>query len=103
MSEKQGVLDGIVKTIQSLIFDRFLKDIDVRIRSYIIDFVKSVIRRILLAFIGAILALTGIVFICISLVNYIQIFVNPWIAWLLVGLAVLVVGSIMSIMTLARR
>ncbi len=103
MSEKKGAFDSILKSLFSFIFERIAKEIDAKIKSYISEIVKSMVRKIAVAMVGAILTLIGVVFICISFVRYLSIYVPDWAAWLIVGLAVLAVGSLVSMSMLRKE
>ncbi len=102
MSKKEDAEGGILKGILSFILDRLMKDLGNKIRSYILDATKSLIKKTVIAIIGAELIIIGFLFICISLVKYVSIHIPIWEAWFLVGFAVLVVGCLISVVTLRR-
>ncbi|KON27113.1 hypothetical protein AC481_05770 [miscellaneous Crenarchaeota group archaeon SMTZ-80] len=110
MSKKKGILDDIVKAIFSLFFDKMFKNIQDKmndyilevVRPYISDIASSIIKKIIIAIIGASLAVIGILFLCMSMVRYLSIYISPWMAWGLVGLIILIVGFILSMIGIRK-
>ena len=103
MSKRYGIMDGVLKTIYSFLFDRLMRGMGKKIRSCIFDAVRPLVKKIILAIIGAALVIIGVLFICISLVKHISIYVPIWMAWGLIGLTILIIGSLMSIMALRKE
>lgn len=110
MSKKKGILDDIVKAIFSLFFNKMFKNIQDKmndyilevVRPYISDIASSIIKKIIIAIIGASLAVIGILFLCMSMVRYLSIYISPWMAWGLVGLIILIVGFILSMIGIRK-
>ena len=110
MSKKKGIFDDIVKAIFSLFFDRMFKNLQDRmndyilevVRPYISDIASSIIRKIIIGIMGASLAVIGILFLCMSTVQYLSVYVSPWMAWGLVGLIILIIGFILSIIGIKK-
>ncbi len=101
MTEKKS--DNVLKILFSFIFERMKKEIETRIKSYISEIVRSMVRKIAIAMVGAILTLIGVIFICISLVRILSIYLPDWAAWLLVGLGVLILGALLSMSMLRNE
>lgn len=101
--EKEGFIERFLKYFFSLIFDKVEKEIKNKIYSYISDITRSVIKKIMLSVIGGVLVLAGILFICISTVNYLAIYTAVWMAWLIVGIIILLAGALITTLVLRRR
>lgn len=101
--KKEGFLERVLKYFFSLIFEKVEKEIKNKIYSYISDISRSVIKKIMLSVIGAVLVLAGILFICISTVKYLAIYTAVWMAWLIVGIIVLLAGALITTLVLRRR
>jgi hypothetical protein len=110
MSKKKGIFDDIAKAIFSLFFDRMFKNLQDRmndyilevVRPYISDIASSIIRKIIIGIMGASLAVIGILFLCMSMVRYLSVYVSPWMAWGLVGLIILIIGFILSMIGIKK-
>jgi protein-S-isoprenylcysteine O-methyltransferase Ste14 len=103
MSEEKGAFGGILKFLFSFLFEKISKEIDAKIKSYVSDIVRSMMRKIILGIIGAILILIGVVFVCISLVKLLSVYMPNWAAWLIIGLAVLIIGVLISMSMLKKE
>ena len=102
MSEKQKAKEGVLEDIIAIIYSRLRKNLVKELRKYIFDASKFLIKKIIVAIIGVLLIIFGVLFVCISLVKYTSIYVPSWMAWLGVGLAVLALGCVISIIMLKR-
>ena len=105
MTEKKNsrsVSDVILESISSFLFERITKEIQNRIRGYITDVFRTLMKKAIIAITGVVLLLIGLLFICISAVNYFSIYVPIWAAWLLVGLVLTATGSLMAIIILKK-
>jgi ABC-type multidrug transport system permease subunit len=100
---KESIIDRITNFFLSFLYNKFVKEVDVRIRDYVADLGKIVIKMLLLAIVGVVLILFGILFLCMAMVNYISIYFPAWLAWLGVGLVIFFVGFIISMMSLKRK
>ena len=105
MTEKKNsrsVSDVILESLSSFLFERITKEIQNRIRGYITDVFRTLMKKAIIAITGTVLLLIGLLFICISAVHYFSIYVPAWAAWLLVGLALTATGFLMAILVLKR-
>ena len=92
----------MLRTMLSSLFKELKKDLRENIRSYIFDAIRPLLKKVILAIIGASLVAIGVVFACVSLVKFLTIYVSAWMAWGLVGLTILIMGSLMSLVALRR-
>ncbi len=102
MPKKQTITDSLLKAMLSTIFYKFMNDLNERIQVYLFDAIRPMIRKVILAVIGASLAVIGILFVCVSLVRYLSIYVSAWMAWGLVGLFIFIIGFILSVTALKK-
>ena len=100
---KESIIDRITNFFLSFLYNRFVKEVDVRIRDYVADLGKIVIKMLFLAIIGMVLILFGILFLCMAMINLISFYFPAWLAWLGVGLVIFFVGFIISMMSLKRK
>ncbi len=96
MSKRQNIMDSLLKAMFSTLFFRFMGDFSERMRNYLFDVIKPIIKKVILAIIGTSLVIIGILFACVSLVKYLSIYVSTWMAWGIVGLIILIVGIVLS-------
>ncbi len=92
----------MLEDILSFIYKRLRKNVVKEMQKYVFDVSKFLFKKIILVVIGAVLIILGVLFTCISLVKYVSIYVPTWMAWLGVGLAVLIIGYLISVITLRR-
>ena len=105
MTEKKSsrsVSDVILESLSSFLFERIASEMQSKIRGYITDVFRSLMKKAIVAMTGAVLLIIGLLFICISAVNYFSIYVPAWAAWLVVGLVITAAGSLMSILVLKK-
>ena len=95
-------MDGLLEVILSFVFNRLMKDVGKKIRTYVFDAIRPLLKKAIIAIIGASLVAIGVLFACVSLVKFLTIYVSAWMAWGLIGLAILIIGSLMSIVALRR-
>ncbi len=100
--KKEDFPERVLKYFFSLIFDKVEREIKIKIRSYISDITRSIVKKITLSLIGAVLVLIGILFICISTVKFLAIYTPVWMAWLIVGIIVLLAGALTTTLMLRR-
>jgi len=102
MAKNQSTITSLL-LLFSFIFDKLKKELELGIRNFILEVTKPLIKKIVLAAIGAVLIVLGIIFICISMVNYLLIYVPAWMAWLWVGLVVFLGGCVLFLLSLRKK
>ena len=102
MPKRQTIMDGLLKAMLSTVFYRFMNDLNEKIRIYLFDAIRPMLKKVILAVIGASLVVMGALFVCVSLVKYLSIHISAWMAWGLMGLVIFIIGFILSMMALRR-
>ena len=100
---KKSITERITDLFFSFLYNKFVKEVDARIRDYVADISKIVIKMLFLAIVGVVLILFGILFLCMAMINYISIYFPAWLAWLGVGFVIFSAGIIISMMSLRRK
>lgn len=100
---KNSLTDRVTRLFFSFLFNSFVKEIDSRLRDYVLDISKIVIRVLVLAIVGMDLILVGVLFLCMAMVNYISTYLPSWLAWLGAGFVIFFVGFVISILSLERK
>lgn len=103
MAKIQSTIESLLELIFSFSFDKLKKELELGVRNFILEVTKPLIKKIVLVAIGAVLIVLGIIFICISVVNYLLIYVPAWMAWLLVGLIVFLGGCVLFLLSLRKE
>ena len=65
--------------------------------------VRSFLKRLALALLGAFLAVFGILFLCLGLVRFLTVFLGEWVALTIVGLLMTVLGVAVLFATMPHR
>jgi membrane-bound ClpP family serine protease len=102
MAKKQSTITSLL-LLFSFTFDKLKKEMELGIRNFILEVAEPLIKKFVLAAIGAVLIVVGIIFICISMVNYLSIYVPAWMAWLCVGLVVFLGGCVLFLLSLRKK
>ncbi|MCK5604658.1 hypothetical protein KAR91_22405 [Candidatus Pacearchaeota archaeon] len=102
MPKKQTITDSLLNAMLSTMFYKFMNNLNERIRVYLFDAIRPVLKKVILAVIGASLAVIGFLFVCVSLVRYLSIHISAWMAWGLVGLFIFIIGFILSVTALKK-
>lgn len=102
MSKRKTFLDSIVETGISSIVNILMANMGTKIEELVHDAVKPIVKKIISGIIGAALITMGILFACISLIKYLSIYIDLWIAWGLVGVVILIIGSLLAMSSLRR-
>jgi hypothetical protein len=102
MSKRKTFLDSIVETGISSIVNILMANMGTKIEELVHDAVKPIVKKIISGIIGAALITIGILFACISLIKYLSIYIDLWIAWGLVGVVILIIGSLLAMSSLRR-
>jgi len=102
MPKRKTILDSILETGISSMLNIAMANMSTRIQVLIHDAVKPIIKKIIAGIIGAALITMGILFACISLIKYLSIYIDLWIAWGLVGVVVLIIGFLIAMSSLRK-
>jgi len=102
MAKRQNIMDSLLKAMFSTIFYRFMSDFSERMRNYLFDAIRPILKKVILAIIGTSLIIIGILFTCVSLVKYLSIHISTWMAWGIVGLIILIVGIALSLIGIRK-
>jgi hypothetical protein len=73
------------------------------ILSYVHGVIRGVLRRLVFALVGALLASFGIVCILLGLVKFLTLLVPEWMAWTIIGSHALLIGVLVVIVSMPRR
>jgi len=95
-------MDRLLKALISTLFRKFIDDLSERVRTYLFDAIKPILRKVIQAIIGTSLVIIGVIFICVSLVKYLSINIPAWMAWGLVGVIIFIIGIILSMLGLKK-
>lgn len=64
---------------------------------------RRMIRRAGFALVGVMIAAFGVVFLAVGAVRWISLLMSPWLAWIVVGLILFLIGLGVSVLALASR
>lgn len=64
-------------------------------------FVKRALRWASLALAGVVIAVLGIAFLSVGAVKWFALLMPSWLAWLIVGMILLLIGLVLALATLA--
>lgn len=102
MSKRKSILDSILETGISSMLNIVMANMGTKMQELIHDAVKPIIKKIISGIIGASLITMGILFVCISLIKYLSIYIDLWIAWGLVGVVILIIGFLIAMYSLRK-
>jgi hypothetical protein len=102
MSKRKTIFDSILETGISSMLNIVMANMGTKIQVLIHDAVKPIIKKMISGIIGAALITMGILFACISLIKYLSIYIDLWIAWGLVGVVILIIGSLIAMSSLRK-
>jgi len=87
------------ETSKSSILDTVLRALIQRTMGSVTKYVEAVVRRAFrlaaLYVVGLLLAVIGLFFLAIGVVNWLAMIVPSWLAWLIVGIVILLVGIVL--------
>ncbi len=89
--EKPSLLEALVRSIAQRAFGGLGR--------YAEKLVRRVLRIVGLYIAGLVVALVGVVFLAIGIVKWLAIMVPSWLAWLIVGLVMLLLGMVLTLAT----
>ena len=91
---KEGLLESIIEIFSTITVGKVLGELDKRVRDYITDFIRRIIKRVILMIAGAAITLVGLIFLFAASALYLnEIFKSDWMGWGVLGLIVLAVGA----------
>jgi len=102
MSKRKTFLDSIIETGISSMANIVMANMGTKIQELIHDAIKPIIKKIISGIIGAALITMGILFACISLIKYLSIYIDLWIAWGLVGVVILIIGFLLAMNSMRK-
>ena len=102
MPKKKDLLDSICETGLSAIFNIAMMNVGTKLQVLIHGAIRPLIKKIIVGIIGAALVTIGVLFVCLSLVKYVSIYIDVWMAWGSVGIAILIIGFLMAMSSLRR-
>jgi hypothetical protein len=91
-SEKQSLIDTLIRAIIQRGFGGLGR--------YAERLVKRLLRMAGLYAVGLVVALVGIVFVSMGVVKWLAMMMASWLAWLIVGLILLLLGMVLTLATL---
>ena len=65
--------------------------------------IRGFLRRLAMALLGTLLVVFGVTLLCIGLVRLLTIFLQEWLAWIIVGLLIAVLGVAVLLTSMPRR
>ncbi len=89
--EKPSLLETLVRAIA----ERALGGLS----RYVEKLVKRILRVAGLYIAGLVVALAGVVFLAVGIVKWLAMIVPSWLAWLMVGLVMLLLGIVLTLAT----
>ena len=90
-NEKPSLLEALVRAVA----ERALGGLN----RYFERIVKRILRAAGLYIAGLVVALTGLVFLAIGVVKWLALIVPSWLAWLIVGLVMFLLGVVLALAT----
>jgi hypothetical protein len=92
-SEKSTLIEKVVQVVLRQGFGGVTKSVE--------RFVKRQVRTVVLGLAGAIIILMGIAFISVGIVRWFALLMPAWLAWLIVGIVLFLLGAVLTFATLA--
>jgi len=65
--------------------------------------IRGFLRRLSMALLGTMLVVFGVSLLCTGLVRFLAIFLQEWLAWIVVGLLIAVLGVAVLLASMPRR
>jgi len=90
--EKRSVVEKLAETA--------LQRLAGGVRKSVERFVKRMVKLITLAIAGTVIALLGLGFLAVGVVKWFSTLMPSWLAWLVVGLVLLLLGLVVTLFTL---
>jgi len=94
---KEGLLESIIEVFSSIVVGKVLTDLDKRVRDYFADFIRRIVKRIMLLVAGVTVVVIGLVFLSVAVALYLnEFFKSTWMGWGILGLVIVAAGIITS-------
>jgi len=90
--EKPSLLEALVRAI----IDRALGGLN----RYVERIMKRILRAAGLYIAGLVVSLAGLIFLAVGVVKWLATIVPTWLAWLIVGLVMFLLGAVLTLATL---
>lgn len=90
-SEKQSLIDTLIRVIIQRAFGGLSR--------YVERLVKRLLRVAGLYVMGLVVALVGVVFVATGVVKWLAMMMASWLAWLIVGIVLLLLGMVLTLAT----
>jgi hypothetical protein len=87
----QGLRSGVAEMIQEAILDS------------IHSAMRGVLKRLILAILGALLASFGIICVLMGLLKFLTLVMPEWMAWIVIGSHALLIGALAVVISMPRR
>jgi Na+/H+-dicarboxylate symporter len=91
--EKPTLLDRITQGVIRQGFGTIIKSVE--------RFAKRMLRLAVLALAGAVIIVLGIAFVAVGATRWLSLLMPGWLAWLVVGIVLLLLGVVLTLMALA--
>jgi lipopolysaccharide export LptBFGC system permease protein LptF len=85
--EKPAFWDKVLNAILRNIVDRLVDSFD--------NYSKRIVRTVAMILAGIVIALLGVSVIAIGVVKWFALFLPSWLAWIIVGLILLLIGAVL--------
>jgi hypothetical protein len=91
----ESVLRGLRQSFTETVQDAIMEAVG--------EVLRNVMRKLFMVLLGAAAAVFGMVLLCLGLVKLIAVFLQEWLAWIIVGLAMTVLGALILFSSMPRR
>ena len=90
---KEGVLETIIEVFSTVTVGKVLGELDKRVSSYVADFIRRIMKRIMLMAAGVAITLVGLTFLFAASALYLnELLRSAWMGWGILGLIILAIG-----------
>jgi hypothetical protein len=99
---KEGYLESLIEIVSSIMVGKVLTDLDKKAKSYLTDFIRNVMKKLMLTVAGFAIAVVGLIFLFATCALYLNEFLNStWKGWGIAGVSILIIG--LASYALSRR
>jgi len=93
----------IVESILKGLRQSFAETLHEAVMDMVGGIMRGFLRRLAMALLGTLLVVFGVALLCIGLVRFLAIFLQEWLAWIVVGLLIAVLGVAVLLTLMPRR
>lgn len=93
----------IVESILKRLHESFAETLHEAVIEAVGGIIRSFLRRLAMTLLGSLLVVFGVILLCLGLVRFIAIFFQEWLAWIIVGLLMTVLGVAVLLSSMPRR